>query len=475
MLLSKYGPHDFHVNEPFHPLLSTLKNTQFALETQTANEHRGQANNAFYNGMLWRNYLDRDTYRDDEGSFVKNIYRNQKLSGWVNVAGIGSDPNWSRNHLNQVNWFASGIFSWNLDSDPVKVAREWAQMTFGPDPEVIATIGTILTKTWSIRKKLTGPLGCMKVTVSGNQYEPVYGYEEFAVWNFHRSDTEGTGFRLDTNASGTSNGRAEQYPAILKSKFENIDTCPDEWVAWFHHVPYNHVLKNGNTAVQEIYKQVYDGYKETYALFEEWMKLESKIDSRRFTEQLAKLWIQVHHARSWVESVIPYFEHLSGVRPPEISLPELPGDKYSVKEGKYKGIEINGKVSGNKLRFSSSENYATFPDKSESSIIWNIPITKQGRYYLLFKYQTPGIYDAQMSLCVNNTLVNEKIVLKYNAGHTQKSHRELPGGLENTGAYWSAIAVSHYFDPGMHEIRIINSDVYRFNIDALVIIESNMA
>ena len=64
---------------------------------------------------------------------------------------------------------------------------------------------------------------------------------------YHRADKQGIGF--DRSSKGSN--AVAQYPENLSKQYDNISTCPEEYLLWFHHVPWNYRMKSGRTLWDE--------------------------------------------------------------------------------------------------------------------------------------------------------------------------------------------------------------------------------
>ncbi len=315
ILQIKNGPMDFQVREAVSPLFGALSKTNQILEFQIAQEYTGQQRHLCYLIPQWKEVLDFDTYCQGEGSYVKRVVDGsiypQKFSGIAAVTNLGIDQNWTGHTLAQANLYGYGRLIWNPDILETEITNEWILQTFGSDEEVVEQVGRMLADSWRVYENYTAPLGVGWMVNPNHHYGPnVDGYE-YSVWGtYHFADCHGIGVNR-TVKDGT--GYTSQYFEENFNQYENIETCPDELILFFHHVPYTHVLKSGETVIQHIYNTHFDGAEQAEELRERWLKLEGKIDSQSFTGVLERLNHQVQHSKEWRDQINTYFYRKSGI------------------------------------------------------------------------------------------------------------------------------------------------------------------
>lgn len=315
VLQIKNGPMDFQVREPVSPLFGAMSETNQVLEFQVTQEYTGQQRHLCYLIPQWKEVLDFDTYAKGEGSTVKKVvsgslYHNT-FSGITAVSNIGDDLNWNGHTLAQANFYGYGRLIWNPDLTTDEITEEWIEQTFGKDELVFEKLKSMLHKSWSIYEKYTAPLGVGWMVNPSHHYGPnVDGYE-YDVWGtYHFADWKGIGVNR-TLKDGT--GYTGQYFKENTDLYESLDTCQDELILFFHHVPYTHVLKSGVTVIQHIYNTHFEGVEEAENLVTEWKKLEGKMDNTRFEGVLARLEEQSEHSKEWRDKINTYFYRKSGI------------------------------------------------------------------------------------------------------------------------------------------------------------------
>jgi alpha-glucuronidase len=315
ILQIKNGPMDFQVREPISPLFGAMSKTNQILEFQIAQEYTGQQRHLCYLIPQWKEVLDFDTYAKGEGSYVKRVVDGsifqQKFSGIAAVTNLGIDQNWTGHTLAQANLYGYGRLIWNPDLLEEEITNEWILQTFGSDEEVVEQVGRMLKDSWRIYENYTAPLGVGWMVNPNHHYGPnVDGYE-YSVWGtYHFADCHGIGVNRTTK-DGT--GYTSQYFPENFNLYESIETCPDELILFFHHVPYTHVLKSGETVIQHIYNTHFDGADQAEELRERWLTLEGKIDAQSFAGVLERLNHQVEHSKEWRDQINTYFYRKSGI------------------------------------------------------------------------------------------------------------------------------------------------------------------
>ncbi|WP_391572579.1 alpha-glucuronidase family glycosyl hydrolase [Cohnella sp.] len=315
VLQIKNGPMDFQVREPASPLFGGMRQTNQVLELQITQEYTGQQKHLCFLVPQWKEVLDFDTYASDEGSTVAKAAMGElfdrPLGGIAGVSNIGDDSNWTGHLLAQANYYGYGRLIWRPELTAEQIADEWVRITFGPDPVVVATICRMLLDSWIIYEKYTSPLGVGWMVNPGHHYGPnVDGYEYSKWGTYHYADCRGVG--VDRTVK-TGTGYTGQYHDEVAARFEAIESCPDELLLFFHHVPYTHVLKSGKTVIQHIYDTHFEGAEQADKLVDAWRGLQSKIDEARYESALSRLQEQSKHAKEWRDVVNSYFLRKSGI------------------------------------------------------------------------------------------------------------------------------------------------------------------
>ncbi|HEX8572352.1 MAG TPA: alpha-glucuronidase family glycosyl hydrolase [Allosphingosinicella sp.] len=307
LLQVKNGPIDFQPREPFHPLFGAMKRTPLILEAQITKEYLGFATHLAYLGTMWQEALGADTFGRGPGTPVAAT-----VAGMAGVANVGTDRNWSGSHFDQANWYAFGRLAWDPSRSAEAVAREWAETTWGSDPQVVEPVVAMMMGSRQAVVDYMTPLGLHHLMATGHHYGPGPWVDDLERrdWNptyYHRADRTGIGF--DRTASG-SNAIAQYSPPVA-ARFGSLETVPDDYLLWFHRVPWDHRLRSGRTLWDELVVRYSRGVAAVGEMRRTWALLEPRIDRQRFEEVAAFLAIQEEEALWWREASIAYFQHLS--------------------------------------------------------------------------------------------------------------------------------------------------------------------
>lgn len=315
VLQIKYGPIDFQVREPASPLFGAMPHTNEAIELQVTQEYTGQQRHLCFLAPMWKQILDFDMHVNGV-SPVKEIVEgktwSRPLGGFNAVVNVGLDENWLAHPLAMANLYAYGRLAWNPSLSSEDISAEWTRLTFGNNPQVIASISGMLLSSWHIYESYTGPLGVGTLTnILGSHYEPDPDSAEHNGWGqWIRADSQSVGMDR-TIATGT--GYIGQYSPEVQKEYGTLAACPDELLLFMHHVPYTYVLHSGKTVIQHIYDSHYDGAKEAAGLITQWESLKGKIDHQRCSEVLNKLKYQSGEAIVWRDTVVNWFFKKSGI------------------------------------------------------------------------------------------------------------------------------------------------------------------
>ena len=314
ILQIKNGPMDFQVREPVSPLLGGLKKTNQMLEVQVAQEYTGHQIDVCYLVPLFKEVLDFKTYCKEENDAVADIisgrtYGNSN-TGIAAVTNTGNDANWTGNDLAAANLYGFGRLAFQTSLTAEEIADEWIRMTISNDEQVVSTIKNILMKSREIYENYTSPLGIGWMVTPHTHYGPsVDGYEYSRWGTYHRADHFGIG--VDRTMNGTA--YVSQYYEPNATMYNNIKTCPEELLLFFHHVPYTYKLSSGKTLIQHIYDSHFDGVSEVEEMMASWNSLKDKIPQpihelvgNRFLKQLC-------NAKEWRDQVNSYFYRKSAV------------------------------------------------------------------------------------------------------------------------------------------------------------------
>ncbi|MFC0780556.1 alpha-glucuronidase family glycosyl hydrolase [Flavobacterium sp. HJSW_4] len=312
----KNGAIDFQPREPFHPLFGAMPKTPLMMEFQITQEYLGFSTHLVFLPKLFQEVLESDTYRKGKGSTVAKVvdgtlYQN-KLTGIAGVANIGNDLNWTGHPFAQANWYGFGRLAWNPYLDSEIIADEWLRSTFSNDENFIRPVKNIMIESREAVVNYMTPLGLHHIMDTGHHYGPGPWVSNLSrpEWNptyYHKADKNGIGF--DRSKTGTN--ATAQYAPEVEKLFDNLETCPEKDLLWFHHVSWDYKLKNGQTLWNGMALKYQEGVNQVNEMQNVWRKTEKYIDSERFHEVEMLLKIQYKEAKWWRDACLLYFQQFS--------------------------------------------------------------------------------------------------------------------------------------------------------------------
>lgn len=323
----KNGPIDFQPREPVHPLFGAMPKTPLMMEFQITKEYLGQGTHLVGLSKMYEEVLRTDTYAKGKGSTVASVIDGtldgHELSGIAGVSNIGTARNWTGNLFAQADWYAFGRLAWDPYLGSESIFQEWAKMTFTNAPDALSVITNMLATSHETCVRYMTPLGLHHIMGAGHHYGPGPWVSRMsrADWTsvyYHRADEEGIGF----DRTSTGSDALSQYAPAFQSQFADLDKCPLEFLLWYHHVPWDHVLSTGNTLWVELCRQYHQGAAEVSALKTQWNRIESHIDPERFRQVSMHLDIQENEAKWWRDACLSYFKTFSKQEiPPDLEQP----------------------------------------------------------------------------------------------------------------------------------------------------------
>ncbi len=316
LLQIKNGPMDFQVREPVSPLFGGLQKTNQAMEFQITQEYTGQQKHLCYLVPMWKEILEFDTFSKGKNTLVKNIVSgsvfDNKYGGIAGVANIGDSPNWTGFQLAQSNLYGFGRLAWNPDLTVEQITDEWVRMTYSNNETVVDVISEMLLSSWRIYENYTSPLGIGWMVNPNHHYGPnVDGYEYDKWGTYHRADLKGIGVDRTVSA-GT--GYIGQYNKEVAAMYENLETCPEELLLFFHHIPYSYKLQSGETLIQYIYNSHFKGVEQVIELKNKWLGLKGMIGEELFKHVSERLDGQIEHSKEWRDVINTYFFRKTGIK-----------------------------------------------------------------------------------------------------------------------------------------------------------------
>ena len=303
ILQSKNGPLDFQPREPYAPIFDNIKKTPQIAELQITQEYLGQSKHLTYLAPMWKEFF----------GFVNP----SKLVGISGVANIGDDANWCGHPFSQANWYAFGRLAWNPSLSAEEIAHEWLVQTYeNQDEKFTKPVEMMMMTSREACVNYMMPLGLHHIFKFDHHYGPepdgfIASYPlEWCPVYYHKADAKGIGF--DRSSKGTD--AVGQYSEPYRSLYDNIETCPEEYLLWFHHVPWTYKMKSGSTLWQELCMkynmgvamvEVYRDYWHTSA--KQYMKGHEQ--EWQHTDSLLN--VQLENAKEWRETCLKYFQTFS--------------------------------------------------------------------------------------------------------------------------------------------------------------------
>jgi len=316
LLQVKNGAIDFQPREPFHPLFGAMPETALAMEFQLTQEYLGFSTHLVFLAPLFKECLDADPDKNGKGSTVAKVIDgsldHQPLTAITAVANIGNDINWTGHPFAQANWYAFGRLAWDHNLTSSQIADEWIGQTFTNDQRFIDTVKTMMLASREIAVDYMTPLGLHHIMGYSHHYGPApwYNTASRADWNpvyYHKADSIGIGF--DRTATG-SNALA-QYPPQVRKQFEDVNTCDDKYLLWFHHVPWGYAMKSGRSLWDELCYKYYAGADSVAWMQHAWNSINGLIDDQRFQQVAMLLNVQHNEAVWWRNACVLYFQTFS--------------------------------------------------------------------------------------------------------------------------------------------------------------------
>ena len=297
ILQTKNGPLDFQPREPYSPIFDQIQKTPNMVELQITQEYLGQSRHLVYLAPMWREFF----------TFVHP----NKLRAIAGVSNIGDDANWCGHHFSQANWYAFGRLAWDPFLKSERIAREWLRQTFTLDKGFVEPMQRVMMESREACVNYMMPLGLHHIFSFDHHYGPEpdgfkaeYPIEWCPVY-YHKADAKGIGF----DRSSTGSDAVSQYREPLNEIYNDLESCPEEYLLWFHHVPWNYQMKSGLTLWQEMQEKYNCGVRdvERFCLIWDNMKPYFQNDMQRWNEVKARMDHQLENARKWRDVCLNYF------------------------------------------------------------------------------------------------------------------------------------------------------------------------
>ena len=306
ILQSKNGPLDFQPREPYAPIFDNIKQTPQIAELQITQEYLGQSKHLTYLAPMWKEFF----------GFV-NPHRLVGISG---VANIGDDANWCGHPFSQANWYAFGRLAWNPSLTAEEIAHEWLVQTYeNQDEKFTKPVEMMMMTSREACVNYMMPLGLHHIFKFDHHYGPepdgfIASYPlEWCPVYYHKADAQGVGF--DRSSKGTD--AVGQYPEPYRSLYDNIETCPEEYLLWFHHVPWTYKMKSGSTLWQELCMKYNMGVAMVEVYRDFWhtsAKQYMKGHEQEWQHTDSLLNVQLENAKEWRNTCLKYFQTFSKMK-----------------------------------------------------------------------------------------------------------------------------------------------------------------
>ena len=317
----KNGPVDFQPREPFSPLFGSLRKTSVTPELQITMEYLGQSSTLVFLAPMWEECLKADTYRDGPGSTVAAVTSGAPLSAIAGVANVGQDPSWCGNLFNQANWYAFGRLAWDPTLTSAQIAEEWLRITF-PRPflmsrrrftrEFIEPMKEVMLGSREACVDYSMPLGLHHLFAGEHHFGPDPAYNPPGIridWTpqyYHKAGPDGIGF---DRTVATGSGATAQYNEPLASLYESLETCPEELLLWFHHLPWDYRMHSGKTLWEELCAHYNAGVETAERYIEVWEGMKPFVTAPRHKEISELLQKNLIFAREWRDVCLEYFNN----------------------------------------------------------------------------------------------------------------------------------------------------------------------
>lgn len=306
ILQSKNGPLDFQPREPYAPIFDNIKQTPQIAELQITQEYLGQSKHLTYLAPMWKEFF----------GFVNP----DRLVGISGVANIGDDANWCGHPFSQANWYAFGRLAWNPSLTAEEIAHEWLVQTFeNQDEKFTKPVEMMMMTSREACVNYMMPLGLHHIFKFDHHYGPepdgfIASYPlEWCPVYYHKADAQGVGF--DRSSKGTD--AVGQYPEPYRSLYDNIETCPEEYLLWFHHVPWTYKMKSGSTLWQELCMKYNMGVAMVEVYRDFWhtsAKQYMKGHEQEWQHTDSLLNVQLENTKEWRNTCLKYFQTFSKMK-----------------------------------------------------------------------------------------------------------------------------------------------------------------
>ncbi|MDE6561602.1 MAG: alpha-glucuronidase [Muribaculaceae bacterium] len=314
MVQVKNGPVDFQPREPYSPLFAGMTKTPLIAELQVTQEYLGHANHLAYLAPMWEEFFDEAP--------------SGNIKGVAGVANIGDDENMTGHPLAQANWYAFGRLAWDPTLKSEEIAEEWAEMTpwLTLDDAQMPEFKKMMMESRENVVDYMMPMGLHHLFAFGHHYgpqpwcDPAGARPDWLPKYYHRADKDGIGF---DRTVATGSGATAQYPSPLSDTLENVATCPEKYLLWFHHLDWDHKLPSGETVWEAINRHYDKGVDGVAEMREIWQNLDGCTSPEIYSDIESRLLTQHKDAIWWRDGCLEYFGDKAGLKPTRLSMHTL--------------------------------------------------------------------------------------------------------------------------------------------------------
>jgi alpha-glucuronidase len=174
------------------------------------------------------------------------------------------------------------------------------------------TIVDLMEKSRNIYVCYTTPLGLHHIMGESIHYGPQpwlakAGRPDWTAIYYHKGDSLGLGF----NRTATGSNALALYKPEVQKQWGNPQTCPLDYVLWFHHIGWKQPLSTGRTLWNELCIRYYTGADSVLWMQKQWAQVQPQVDPAIYTDVAARLQTQRKEALWWRDACVLYFQTLS--------------------------------------------------------------------------------------------------------------------------------------------------------------------
>jgi len=334
ILQIKNGPMDFQTHEPVHSLFGNLKKTKVMVELGVTQEYTGQAYHLCHLPVQWEHYL---MFNTGCSNMLLADILTTGTNGWgfAGVSNFGESNEWTGNLLSSSNTFGYGRMAWDPYTTAENVTMEWVELTFGAgNSDITNPLFDMMMESWYIYENYTSPFGLSAIDdncahrnqcykLPNGMLEDKVDHYWWAGWLWQGIGKPpnagyGGGFNLSRADRKIGNNRSLEYGQTYcgktKEMFGNVEKTPLRLLLTFHHVPYDYMLPDGRSLMDNIKLAFILGQENAEnKILNRWKKLEkyfttTSIDRRRWENVYNILSVGIgRDTRNFTTTALNYF------------------------------------------------------------------------------------------------------------------------------------------------------------------------